>query len=130
VAERKVYLYRLNVTLPPEAADPEWEPQAWLDQLPPYPAEGAPPEALEGRFQWPRNRLYLSLSAAKRRAALFEKYGATVTVERSPPVTWPQDGLDALCEAQADVIAHVVTDQASHLRHGCPTCLDGTGDPD
>jgi hypothetical protein len=48
---RKVYLYRLNVMLPPEAADPDREPQAWLDQLPPYPAEGAPPEALEGRFQ-------------------------------------------------------------------------------
>ena len=88
---RTIYLYRLVVTLPPEAAEPDWEPQAWLDQLPPYPLEGAPPEAMEGRFEWPRNRLYQSASGAKRRADLYRKYGATVTIERSAPVTWPAD---------------------------------------
>lgn len=90
VTERKVYLYRLDVTLPPGAADPGWEPQAWLDELPPYPVEGAPPEFLESSFRWPANRPYLSRSAAKRRADLFRKYGATVSVVRSEPVTWPE----------------------------------------
>jgi hypothetical protein len=89
VAERKVHLYRLNVTLPPEAAEPGWEPPGWLDELPPYPEGGMPPEAMEDGFRWPRNRPYLSLSNAKRRARLFEKYGAQVTIERSAPVTWP-----------------------------------------
>jgi hypothetical protein len=77
VARRKVYLYRLRVTLPPEAAEPGWEPQAWLD------------DDYRGDFRWPETRLYLSGGWARRRANLFRKYGAQVTIERSAPVTWP-----------------------------------------
>ena len=85
---RATYLYRLIVTLPPEAADPEWEPQAWLDEPVP-PVQYA--EGDDARFSWPSNQHYLSATNAKRRADLFRKYGAEVTIERSAPVTWPED---------------------------------------
>jgi hypothetical protein len=91
MAERKAYAYRLKVTPPPEAADPSWEPDAWLEGLPPYPEGGLPPEALESGFRWPRQRLFLSRSGARRQADLFRKYGAKAVIERSAPVTWPQD---------------------------------------
>lgn len=76
---RKTYVYRLTVTLPPEAADPSWEPDCWADEL----------ESDE--FRWPMNRLFLSASGAKQRAELLRKYGAEVTIRRSAPVVWPQD---------------------------------------
>jgi hypothetical protein len=79
MSARKVYLYRLNVTLPPEAADPDWEPDGWATD---------PHNAGQG-FQWPRVTRYLSLHRAECRAYLLRKYGAQVTVERSAPVTWP-----------------------------------------
>jgi hypothetical protein len=91
MAERKTYAYRLRVTLPPEAADPSWEPEAWTGKLPPYPEGGMPPEALEDGFRWPRQRRFLSASGARKQASLFREYGAEVTIERSAPVTWPQD---------------------------------------
>lgn len=82
MAERKVYLYRLVVTLPAEAAEPGWEPQAWLDD-----------EDNHGPwndFHWPKKPLYKSASGARKRADLFRSYGAEVTVRRSEPVTWPE----------------------------------------
>jgi hypothetical protein len=95
VADRKAYVYRLNVTLPPEAADPSWEPGAWLEELPSYPEGGMSPEALEDGFRWPRQRRFLSESGAKKQAGLFRKYGAEVTIERSAPVEWPQEAATA-----------------------------------
>jgi hypothetical protein len=89
VPGRKTHVYRLNVTLPPEASDPSWEPDAWLDELPPYPEEGRNVEG-DG-FRWPRQRRFLSQSGVSKQAALFRKYGAEVTIERSAPVEWPQD---------------------------------------
>ena len=81
-----VRVYRLNVTLPPGSDDPEWEPPGWTDD-----------DHYAGQaFQWPRVTRYLSMSKAQRRADLLRKYGATVTVECSLPVTWPADGLRAL----------------------------------
>lgn len=78
---RKVYLYRLNVTLPPEAADPNWEPAGWEDD----------PHNAGQSFQWPRVTRYLAASRAEHRARLLRKYGAEVTIERSAPVTWPAE---------------------------------------
>lgn len=91
MTDRKTYVWRLDVTLPPEASDPGWEPDAWLEELPPYPEGGMPPEAMEDGFRWPRQRRFLSESGAKKQAALFRKYGAEVTIKRSAPVKWPQN---------------------------------------
>lgn len=89
MARRKTYVYRLKVTLPPEAADPSWEPRSWIDELASYPFEGG---SLEGdEFRWPRNRQFLSAAGARHLAGLFRKYGAKVTIERSAPVAWPQE---------------------------------------
>jgi hypothetical protein len=93
MAERKAHVYRLNVTLPPEAADPSWEPRAWLEEMAPYPEEGRNVEGDE--FRWPRQRRFLSESGAKKQAGLLRKYGAEVTIERSAPVEWPQEAATA-----------------------------------
>jgi hypothetical protein len=91
VPERKVYVYRLTVEYPPGSLRHGWEPDDW-DPWPDgtaggYDADGAP---LGAKFCWPVNRLCFTRSTAKRRAGLFEKYGAQVTIERSDPVTWPE----------------------------------------
>jgi hypothetical protein len=41
-------------------------------------------------FRWPREHLYLSASGAHARAWLLRWFGATVDVEASDPVTWPE----------------------------------------
>lgn len=90
---RPVHIYRLDVLYPEGSRfDPEHpEDRRWDHWEPPGgtwdPGYSADPE-YDDRFRWPAERLYLSSSAAKRRAALFEKYGAKVTIERSEPVTW------------------------------------------
>lgn len=88
--ERKTYLYRLHVEYPPGSDELEWEPPGWRDNPEHWdtdPETGAP----EPRwFSWPTVRLYLSQTAAKRRADLLRSYGATVTVERSQPIVWDQ----------------------------------------
>ncbi len=83
-AHRDDYVYRLIVTYPPNSRDGSWEPPGYdgYDQLDEFGTGEWRP------FSWPANRLCLSATTAKRRADLFRKYGATVTVERSGPVTW------------------------------------------
>lgn len=42
-------------------------------------------------FFWPKDCVeYKSRSSAKRRAELFESFGATAVVERSSRITWPE----------------------------------------
>lgn len=92
------YLYRLHVVAYPEGSH---RPHAWLGEEWPVPVESwAPPnwspddEYLQqfktSRFIWPKvDRVYRSQSSAKSRAKLLQFYGATVLVERSSRITWP-----------------------------------------
>lgn len=68
-------VYRLHVAYPPE---PSQIPDHWIDDN----------DDGDGRFRWPRERQFLSYSAAKRRKDLLESMGCTVTMERSAPVEW------------------------------------------
>lgn len=74
---RKLYAYRLHVTYP-EGVDWRNPPEAWERDY------GDPNTS----FDWPRVHPYLSRSGAKARADLLTKYGCTVTIERSDPITW------------------------------------------
>ena len=96
---RRTYVYRLLVAHPPEAfkggvpafysdgspmLDWNWEPPGWDEDA----ANELGPDY--DRLRWPvSRRRFLSHTSAKQRAALLEKYGAKVTIERSEPVTWP-----------------------------------------
>lgn len=73
MSDRKRYAYRLNVVLPdgPTVTD-----DAVMDD--------------DGWFHWPARRVYFDQRNANRRADLFRKYGATVTVERSDPIVWTE----------------------------------------
>jgi hypothetical protein len=80
-------VYRLVVEYPPRSREPGWEPPGWepvriLGESESFGEYGE-------EFRWPANRLCLSAATASRRAQIFRKYGAEVTVERSEPVTWP-----------------------------------------
>ena len=83
------YLYRLDVTYPPGSNEYGWSPPGW-DEDPTNDAveaeTGAPYTA---PFWWPTHHVYQSRSGAKKRADLLRKYGATVALIRSNPVTWP-----------------------------------------
>lgn len=103
------FLYRVRVIRYPDGAfepygpvDPQhpedaiwgpvsgWAPPGWRP-------EGRYVEMLgTSEFVWPvTNKIYRSRSTAKRRADLLESYGATVVVERSSRITWPETGLAA-----------------------------------
>lgn len=56
----------------------KWTPSRWA--------------AAWGRFSWPEDgKPYQRQSTAERRARLLESYGATVIVERSNKIVWPED---------------------------------------
>lgn len=59
---RPTYVYRLKVETP------EGVPRGWI----------------------PARRHFMSRSGAEDRARLLRSWGATVTIERSEPVTWPE----------------------------------------
>ncbi|NGX09142.1 hypothetical protein [Mycobacteroides franklinii] len=94
------YLYRVRVVAYPEGshtlANPEedywiptpgWEPPGWRP-------EGRYVEMLgTSEFIWPvTNKVYGSRTTAKNRAKLLEFYGATVVVEQSSRIVWPEPG--------------------------------------
>jgi hypothetical protein len=91
-------VYRLVVVYPPTSHyeaegewDLDWEPENW--ERPPWNGD---PDA-DDSFHWPRaNRRYLSRTEAERRAGLLMSYGAKVSVERSLPVVWESDILEAV----------------------------------
>lgn len=98
-------VFRLVVEAwPPGSRDPAtgypvlgWEPEGWNGDKWSDPEEG---------FTWPRHdRRYLSSSGAHGRAKLLRSYGATVRVEESADLVWPEE-----CEACADY----------HLPGECP----------
>lgn len=91
-ALRQLYVYRLVVVLPELKND---EPDNWdeicrvrgwaasTDQGDEYDGPGAT------TFSWPRRRLFFSATSARKRADYLRECGATVTIERSWPVTFP-----------------------------------------
>jgi len=78
-------VYRLHVTYPEGSFEPEWEPPGWEPDYWVDPDTGAH-EPMP--FRWPAERLFLSRSAAQRRAVQLRSYGAKVEVEESEPVVW------------------------------------------
>lgn len=87
------YVYSLHVTYPPRWLEPGWEPPG---REPGYTVGSGGDDDELYQFRWPQNRLCRTLGTAKRRADLFRKYGAHVTITRSLPVEWPSAG-DAPC---------------------------------
>ena len=85
------YIYRLRVSYPPNALEPGWEPPGWTI---------TGPNGYEDyrEFNWPQRRNDLTRNGAVVAKRVLEGYGATVTIERSEPVTWPstQAALDSL----------------------------------
>lgn len=93
----KRYVYRLNVTIPPECSTPGYEPQVLIDQ---HERQGWSPSEEQG-FRWPMRRNYLSVESAHRRAQLLASWGATVTIDRMPfgepermPCTYTPSGIE------------------------------------
>jgi hypothetical protein len=92
---RKTYVYQLKVIYPEGSLEPGWRPACWSD--PEYLAglsRKARRELRNATFRWPRVRLLLSGSSAWKKAALLTWYGAHVTVLRSEPVVWDENGPD------------------------------------
>lgn len=86
---RQLYAYRLVVTYPEDSNEVDWVPEGWeaICEKKGWSDHNHP---MDIPFAWPRRRIYFSSSAANERAELLRLYGATVTVERSNAITWPQ----------------------------------------
>lgn len=82
---RTVYVYRLNIKFPPGSDQPGWRPAD-------YDTTWLPEDADLRVFSWPKRRLYLSASAAEKRAAMLRRWGCTVGIDRSAPVTFANVG--------------------------------------
>lgn len=90
MTERPTYVYKLHVLYPEGSDKAGWEPPGWEPEV-----HGTDGEWIG--FQWPRNKLYLSRTGAVKRAALLERFGAKVTIERSYPVRFGgPDPMEAL----------------------------------
>jgi hypothetical protein len=77
--DRPLYAYRLIVEYPP-GVDYMNPPELWeRDDDPDSPG-----------FAWPRDRRYLSLSGAKKRADLLRRYGCVVGIQRSERIEWTE----------------------------------------
>lgn len=102
------YLYRVRVTRYPVGAFelvttvnpdhpedgvwmavPGWQPPGWR------PVGNYTQIMGTSEFIWPvTNKTYGSRSTAQKRAKLLESYGATVVVERSSRITWPDEDVE------------------------------------
>ncbi|HEY9367533.1 hypothetical protein [Streptomyces sp.] len=58
----------------------------------PYDEGGSEYVRPDNTFKWPAERLFLGSASAYRRTKRLRELGATVTVRRSKPVTWPHEG--------------------------------------
>ncbi|BBY78892.1 hypothetical protein H7I53_18230 [Mycolicibacterium pulveris] len=97
------YLYRVRVVRYPDGAfepvgpfDPEHPEDAIWEPVPGWRPPGWRPTGnytqIMGtdEFVWPvTNKVYASRATAKKRADLIESFGASVVVERSSRITWP-----------------------------------------
>lgn len=99
MSAKPFYLYRARVVAYPDGSH---RGHTWLGEEWPVPNENWAPPGWEPSseyidrfgttlFIWPKSgHEYKSRSGAKKRAALLESYGATVVIERSTRITWPE----------------------------------------
>lgn len=96
----KEHVYALDVIYPPGSIvyrplmdgcpaewwfNPDWKPTGWV------PDDDYIAEFGTVKFVWPKaRRIYVSRTAAQRRARLLESYGATVRILRSPCIEWEE----------------------------------------
>jgi len=90
MTDRIVRVYKLEIEYPPGSDAPGWAPACWPEFLAGIKDRARRREAARRGFRWPREHLYLSASGAYSRAALLTWFGATVYVDASSPVTWPE----------------------------------------
>jgi hypothetical protein len=88
--DRTVRVYHLGIEYPPGSLAPGWVPARWEEFLSQVADRGRRRELRRRGFRWPRERLYLSESGANSRAWTLRYFGATVFVDASDPVTWPE----------------------------------------
>ena len=88
-------VYRLAVEPPAGAEEPGWEPADWAAICDDY-GWSSNYYGTRSQREWPgwsgsplRRRLSFSRAATEQRAALLRRCGATVAIEASDPVTWP-----------------------------------------
>ena len=99
-------IYRLIIMYPEGSDRPGWKPGCWTS--PAFTARlsrKARRELAKREFAWPRERMFLSSSAAHERAWLLRAYGAEVLVEASLPVQWPETPFTSdtqICAASGD----------------------------
>lgn len=88
------YVYKLVVTLPEGSDAPGWEPDDWAAICDDY-GWSSSDYGMRDQRPWlgfartARRRQSFTRAAAEKRKVLLERCGATVTIERSDPVTWP-----------------------------------------
>lgn len=79
-----VYVYRLVVEYP-EGVGPDNPPKKWEPMV---------VDTIDGPerqvFSWPTRIHYMSRAGANERADLLRRWGCTVTIKRSNPVTWDE----------------------------------------
>ena len=90
-------VYRLEVKYPKGAFDDDYAPEGW-----------APndffSEHYGQEFFWPcATKIYHSRSTARSRAHLLERFGATVTIRRSVPITWEYSEAEVLRDRVAEL---------------------------
>ena len=90
MSERIVRVYRIVVEYPPGSDASGWAPACWDEFLAGIKDRAKRREMRRRGFRWPREHLYLSASGAWSRAGLLHWFGATVDVEASDPVSWPE----------------------------------------
>ncbi len=93
----------------PEGSDvPGWQPACWSDPEFTARLSRRARRRLRKRkrvFAWPRERMFLSSSAADERAEMLRFYGAEVLVEASLPIQWPETAFTSdtqICAAAGD----------------------------
>jgi hypothetical protein len=88
--QRPARVHRVVITAYPPGSDaPEWTPPGWEED--PLNSGTDPDTGARGigEFRWPRQRNFLSPTAALARATRLQGYGATVRIDHSDPITWP-----------------------------------------
>lgn len=84
---RSRYVYCLEIEYPEGSKVKGWEPKGYSD---PMEVNGLNILKHYYPFKWPRERVFLTATAAAVRAQTLTHYGAKVTVYRSRPVEWQE----------------------------------------
>lgn len=103
-APRQAHVYWLEITYPAGSKAPGWKPARW-DEVAYGLKWRARRKVIRKGFRWPRERMFLSSSAAYHRANLLTWCGAAVQVHRSFPVRWPWVPVDVEFDASGIPVA-------------------------